>query len=209
MVYMVKRKMYPDTPPSDTPVDDTPVDDTPVDDTPPSDTPGDDTPGDDISTDDSESKSGVSDINPIGMYVSKLNTYVSRIVKMNKELKELVSIGKTLEKDFTYIVKVLSKKSRISTGAKRPLSGFAMPSLLSDELYAFMSIEKGTKVPRKDVTMFINEYVKKNDLREKTDRRTIIPDEPLHKIFKSTSENKITYFNLQSYLKHHFVKQLN
>jgi chromatin remodeling complex protein RSC6 len=209
MVYMVKRKMYPDTPPSDTPVDDTPVDDTPVDDTPPSDTPVDDTPGDDISTDDSESKSGVSDINPIGMYVSKLNTYVSRIVKMNKELKELVSIGKTLEKDFTYIVKVLSKKSRISTGAKRPLSGFAMPSLLSDELYAFMSIEKGTKVPRKDVTMFINEYVKKNDLREKTDRRTIIPDEPLHKIFKSTSENKITYFNLQSYLKHHFVKQLN
>jgi chromatin remodeling complex protein RSC6 len=204
MVYMVKRKMYPDTPPSDTPVDDTPVDDTP-----PSDTPVDDTPGDDISTDDSESKSGVSDINPIGMYVSKLNTYVSRIVKMNKELKELVSIGKTLEKDFTYIVKVLSKKSRISTGAKRPLSGFAMPSLLSDELYAFMSIEKGTKVPRKDVTMFINEYVKKNDLREKTDRRTIIPDEPLHKIFKSTSENKITYFNLQSYLKHHFVKQLN
>jgi chromatin remodeling complex protein RSC6 len=201
---MVKRKMYPDTPPSDTPVDDTPVDDTP-----PSDTPVDDTPGDDISTDDSESKSGVSDINPIGMYVSKLNTYVSRIVKMNKELKELVSIGKTLEKDFTYIVKVLSKKSRISTGAKRPLSGFAMPSLLSDELYAFMSIEKGTKVPRKDVTMFINEYVKKNDLREKTDRRTIIPDEPLHKIFKSTSENKITYFNLQSYLKHHFVKQLN
>ena len=186
--------MYPDTPPSDIPSDETLVDETPSDETP---------------SDDSDSKSGVSDINPIGLYVSKLNTYVSRIVKMNKELKDLVSIGKTLEKDFTYIVKVLSKKSRISTGTKRPLSGFAMPSLLSDELYVFMSIEKGTKVPRKDVTMFINEYVKTNDLREKTDRRTIIPDEALHKIFKSTSENKITYFNLQSYLKHHFVKQLN
>jgi chromatin remodeling complex protein RSC6 len=204
MVYMVKRKMYPDTPPSEIPSVETPVDETPVDDTS-----TDETPVDDTSTDDSDSKSGVSDINPIGLYVSKLNAYVSRIVKMNKELKDLVSIGKTLEKDFTYIVKVLSKKSRISTGTKRPLSGFAMPSLLSDELYAFMSIEKGTKVPRKDVTMFINEYVKKNDLREKTDRRTIIPDEPLHKIFKSTSDNKITYFNLQSYLKHHFVKQLN
>jgi chromatin remodeling complex protein RSC6 len=209
MVYMVKRKMYPDTPPSDIPSDETLVDETPSDETPSDETPSDETPSDDTPTDDSDSKSGVSDINPIGLYVSKLNTYVSRIVKMNKELKDLVSIGKTLEKDFTYIVKVLSKKSRISTGTKRPLSGFAMPSLLSDELYVFMSIEKGTKVPRKDVTMFINEYVKTNDLREKTDRRTIIPDEALHKIFKSTSENKITYFNLQSYLKHHFVKQLN
>jgi|TARA_B110000259_G_scaffold47274_2_gene55062 chromatin remodeling complex protein RSC6 len=144
--------------------------------------------------------------NPVSVYISKLNNYVDRINTMNKELKELVNVGKTLEKDFGVIVKVLSKKNKFKQNENRPLSGFAMPSLLSDELYEFLKIEKGTKVPRKDVTRKINEYIKENELRDEADKRNIRPNKELHKIFKSDDSNKITYFNLQSYLKHHFVK---
>ena len=144
--------------------------------------------------------------NPVSVYISKLNNYVERINTMNKELKELVNVGKTLEKDFGVIVKVLSKKNKFKSNESRPLSGFAMPSLLSDELYEFLKIEKGTKVPRKDVTRKINEYIKENELRDEADKRNIRPNKELHRIFKSDDTNKITYFNLQSYLKHHFIK---
>ena len=145
--------------------------------------------------------------NPVSVYVSKLNNYVDRISSMNKELKELVNVGKSLEKDFNNIVKVMSKKNKKTSSEKRHPSGFAVPYKLSDELYVFLSIDKGEKVPRNDVTRMINEYIKENGLRDTKDKRIIMPNTELHQIFNSTPSDSITYFNLQSYIKHHFIKE--
>lgn len=145
--------------------------------------------------------------NPVSVYVSKLNNYVDRITTMNKELKELVNVGKSLEKDFNNIVKIMSKKNKNKMSEKRHPSGFAVPYKLSDELYAFLNITNGEKVPRNDVTRMINEYITKNNLRDEQDKRIIKPNAQLHKIFNSTDTNEITYFNLQSYIKHHFIKE--
>jgi chromatin remodeling complex protein RSC6 len=145
--------------------------------------------------------------NPVSVYVSKLNNYVERIAVMNKELKELVNVGKSLEKDFNNIVKVMSKKSKNKSSEKRHPSGFAVPYTLSDELYTFLNIKDGEKVPRNDVTRMINEYITSNSLRDTKDKRIIKPNAELHKIFKSTPNDSITYFNLQSYIKHHFIKE--
>lgn len=145
--------------------------------------------------------------NPVSVYVSKLNNYVERIAVMNKELKELVNVGKSLEKDFNNIVKVMSKKSKKTSSEKRHPSGFAVPYTLSDELYSFLNINNKDKVPRNDVTRMINEYITSNNLRDTKDKRIIKPNTELHKIFKSTPNDSITYFNLQSYIKHHFIKE--
>lgn len=145
--------------------------------------------------------------NPVSVYVSKLNNYVERITTMNKELKELVNVGKSLEKDFNNIVKVMSKKSKNKSNEKRHPSGFAVPYKLSDELYLFLNIKNGEKVPRNDVTRMINEYITSNSLRDEKDKRIIKPNVALHKIFNSTNKDSITYFNLQSYIKHHFIKE--
>jgi chromatin remodeling complex protein RSC6 len=144
--------------------------------------------------------------NPVSIYISKLNNYVERISTMNKELKDLVNVGKSLEKDFNNIVKVMSKKNKKTSTEKRTPSGFAVPYKLSEELYEFLNINKEEKFPRNDVTRMINAYIKTNDLRDEKDKRNIIPNDALHKIFKSTVIDKITYFNLQSYIKHHFIK---
>jgi len=89
-------------------------------------------------------------------------------------------------------------------------SGFAMASLLSDELYEFLSLPKGIKVPRKDVTRMINEYIETKGLRDETDRRRIRPNKELHKIFNSTDDDDVTYFNAhfnqQSYMKRHYIQ---
>lgn len=145
--------------------------------------------------------------NPVSVYVSKLNNYVERIAVMNKELKELVNVGKSLEKDFNNIVKVMSKKSKKTSSEKRHPSGFAVPYTLSDELYSFLNINNKDKVPRNDVTRMINEYITSNNLRDDKDKRIIKPNAELHTIFKSTPSDSITYFNLQSYIKHHFIKE--
>lgn len=143
-------------------------------------------------------------------FLSKLSTFVNKVSAINKEVKELQALGKTLEKDFNAVVKVLSKhKSKTKTNENRTLSGFAMPSLLSDELYDFLKIEKGTLIPRKDVTKLINEYIKDNNLRNEEDKRKILPDSSLKKIFNCGDEDTVTYFNLQTYMKHHFIKDPN
>lgn len=149
------------------------------------------------------------DTNPVSVYVSKLNNYVERITTMNKELKDLVNVGKSLEKDFNNIVKVLTKKSKNKSNERRHPSGFAVASVLSEEMYEFLGITKGEKVPRKDVTRMINDYITKNALRDPKDKRIIKPNDELQKIFRNTADQTITYFNLQAFIKHHFIKENN
>lgn len=145
--------------------------------------------------------------NPVSIYVNKLNNYVERITSMNKELKELVNVGKSLEKDFGNIVKIMTKKNKNkSSGERRHPSGFAVASVLSDEMYTFLNIRQGEKVPRKDVTRLMNDYITKNELRNPDDKRIILPNDALKKIFNSNDNDTVTYFNLQSYIKHHFIK---
>lgn len=141
------------------------------------------------------------------VFVSKLSSFVNKVNLINKEVRELQMLGKTLEKEFNNVVKVLSKHKTKKNNENRTLSGFAMPSLLSTELYEFLNIEKGTRIPRKDVTRLINEYIKTNELRNEADKRKICPDEKLMKIFNCTKEDNVTYFNLQTYMKHHFIKE--
>jgi len=141
------------------------------------------------------------------LFQIKLSGYTSKLSDLIKEMKELQSIGKTIEKDFNTISKNInkSKKGKKSTKA-RPLSGFAVPSALSQELYEFLNITKGEMVPRKDVTKMINDYIKANECRDEKDKRKILPDAALKAIFNCGDDDNITYFNLQTYMKHHYIK---
>ena len=144
---------------------------------------------------------------PVNLYLKRLNQFVLNIKTINNELKDLVSVGKGLEKDFNSIQKLMAKKSKTRGSERRHPSGFAVASILSEEMYNFLNISKGEKVPRKDVTRMMNDYITKNNLRDPSDKRIIVPNDALHKIFNSTCDDKITYFNLQSYIKHHFIKE--
>ena len=145
---------------------------------------------------------------PVKVFGGKMNNYIASLMAMKKDLNDLIMVGKSLEKEFASTAKQLQKKSKTKSGGeRRHPSGFAVASLLSDEMYGFLNITKGEKVPRKDVTRMINDYITKNGLRDSADKRIIKPNTDLHKIFNSKDEDKITYFNLQSFIKHHFVKE--
>ena len=59
---------------------------------------------------------------------------------------------------------------------------------------------------RTDVSKEINQYIRLNSLQDKSNGRKIIPDNKLATLLKITGDDELTYFNLQRYMKHHFIK---
>lgn len=131
--------------------------------------------------------------------------------------KALTSSLKALERDFKKMVKLAQKgqhKKRKgggadgagANGAKRAPSGFAKPAKLSNELCKFLGVAEGTEMARTEVTRRLNAYIRENQLQDQQDKRTINPDAKLKAILDLKDGQKPTYFNLQSFIKHHFVK---
>lgn len=141
------------------------------------------------------------------VFHNKLIEFNEKINEMVKQMKELQAYGKVLDKEFNGVSRQLMKlKKTKNKSSSRPLSGFAVPSRLTDELYEFLKIQKGTLIARKDVTKMMNEYIVKNECRDEKDKRNIIPNEELQALFHCGSDEQITYFNLQSYMKQHYLK---
>jgi chromatin remodeling complex protein RSC6 len=92
--------------------------------------------------------------------------------------------------------------------AKKPrrLSGFAVPTRITEELCEFMGVGAGTKVARTEVTQYIIEYIRENELQEKENRKNIVPDSKLKKLLNIDSSDEINYFNIQRYMNKHFIK---
>ena len=91
---------------------------------------------------------------------------------------------------------------------ERSTSGFVKPTLISDELAMFLGKPVGTEMARTDVSRAINRYIQENGLRDYENDRQINPDEKLTNLLrlKEKEKDKLTYFNLQKYMKHHFIK---
>ena len=59
---------------------------------------------------------------------------------------------------------------------------------------------------RTEVSKEINAYIRSKSLQDKENGRKIHPDASLTKLLNIGKEDELTYFNLQRYMKHHFVK---
>ena len=59
---------------------------------------------------------------------------------------------------------------------------------------------------RTEVSREINAYIHANGLQDKANGRKINPDSRLTTLLKLNGTDELTYFNLQRYMKHHFVK---
>lgn len=142
----------------------------------------------------------------------KFTSIMEKIHTMNNMLKEVGLQLKTLQKEVAKVERESSKKSKggkksASAGeakAKRPASGFAKPSAISADLAKFLGLAADTKMPRTEVTRLLNKYIKDNSLQDAKDRRVINPNDALKAILKTDGKD-LTYFNLQSAIKHHFV----
>lgn len=86
------------------------------------------------------------------------------------------------------------------------MSGFTTPVRISNKLAEFLGKPKDTRMSRTEVSNEINNYIKKNNLQDFTNRYIIIkPDFKLISLLNLSPSDELTYFNLQKYLKPHFI----
>jgi chromatin remodeling complex protein RSC6 len=144
----------------------------------------------------------------VSTLASKLNDFGSKIQQVTTILSSMKADYKLLEKSVSRELKAASKskKAKKASSGNRQPSGFVKPSVISDELIAFLGKEAGTMMSRVEVSKGINAYITANSLKDKVSGRQINPDVKLATLLKIGKDEVLTYFNLQKYLKIHFVK---
>ena len=90
--------------------------------------------------------------------------------------------------------------------ARRANNAFLVQRPLTDELAAFMGLKSGEKRSQTEVTKFISGYVKQHNCFDPNFKRRILPNAALAKLLRVSDKDEVTYLNLQSFLKVHFVK---
>lgn len=100
----------------------------------------------------------------------------------------------------------LSPEARAAWEARRANNAFLKVRPLSDELASFMGLPSKSQKSQTDVTKFISGYVKSHNCFDPTFKRRILPDAKLAKLLRVTDKDEVTYLNLQSFLKVHFLK---
>ena len=193
----VKKKSVKEEPVKEEPVKEKPVKEEPVKETPvkeesvtePESTPT-----------DSELVTETEKVDPT---VESINALIGKFEMFEKESKvaknELRKVLKSYQKK-TF------KKTRKVDPNRQP-TGFAKPSLISEELCKFLNKPSGTKMARTDVTKEVNKYIKEHNLQNPANKKEIKADTTLTKLLNLKKGDDLNYFSLQKFLKDHFPKE--
>ena len=127
-----------------------------------------------------------------------------------KGVKFLRTLGKKLKGLKGQSTRIISKRnpSQRKTGSNTS-SGFLKPVTISKEIAKFAGWDPKEPRSRVAVTKNLCEYIREHKLQNEKDKRQIIPDSKLCKLLNydpKTASQSLTYFHLQSLLKHHFIK---
>jgi len=142
----------------------------------------------------------------------------AKIQQVSSILASLKNDSKALRKQIAQDKKIADKLAKKSAKKKRVVvegeeakprnSGFMRPVKISDELASFLGKAAGTVMGRQDANDEIRQYVALHNLKEteKGKGRNINPDAKLSSLLKLPSGEQLTYFNLQKYMKPHFIR---
>jgi chromatin remodeling complex protein RSC6 len=131
-------------------------------------------------------------------------TILSLTIALNKLKTDFKILEKQVIKEARAMDKVNAKRNK-NKGARAP-SGFVKPTAISKDLAKFLGVDSDVKMARTDVTKLITAYVKEHKLQAPENGRKILPDKKLMALLGSDPKDEVTYFNLQSYMKSHFIK---
>lgn len=134
----------------------------------------------------------------------------SRLSSVTHDLQEVSKAVKRELRDSKRRRKVdpetLSPEDRLVWEARRKNNAFLKPRLLTDEMCTFMGLPAKSQRSQTDVTKFVSSYVKEHNCFDPKFRRRILPDAKLGKLLRTKDKDEVTYLNLQSFLKVHYVK---
>jgi len=137
----------------------------------------------------------------LSSFSESIQTLTLSLTKLKADFKAL---EKQVLKEARAMDKVNAKRNR-NKGSRAP-SGFVKPAGISKELAKFLGVAEDTKIARTDVTKLITKYVKDHSLQDSSNGRKIVPDAKLKSLLGTKNSDEVTYFNLQKFMKPHFVK---
>lgn len=100
----------------------------------------------------------------------------------------------------------MTPEQKAAWEARRANNAFLKLRPISDELSTFMGLPAKSQKSQTDVTKFVSQYVKAHNCFDPNFKRRIIPDAKLAKLLRVKDSQEVTYLNLQSFLKVHFLK---
>ena len=134
---------------------------------------------------------------------SRLRAAVHEAQEATKALKREVRDSKRRRK---VDPATLTPEQRAVYDARRANNAFLKLRPISDELSTFMGLPSKSQRSQTDVTKFVSTYVKAHNCFDPNFKRRIIPDAKLGKLLRVKDGQEVTYLNLQSFLKVHFLK---
>jgi chromatin remodeling complex protein RSC6 len=137
-------------------------------------------------------------LNAMAVKISESSAFHANLKTQFKALQKVVL------KEHKTAQKVSNRRNKRS-GNRKP-SGFVRPCLVSDELATFLGKPAGSEMARTEVSKEINNYIRVNSLQDEKNGRQINADPKLSTLLKLQPGDSLTYFNLQRYMKHHFLK---
>ena len=148
-------------------------------------------------------KSNVSDED--SEFTKKCEELIDKITKNYKEEREEIRNLVKLHKK-----ELKNSKKKKTNSKKKDKTGFTKPSIVPDNLANFLGLQKGTVISRTELTGLLCKEFNKRNLYHQNDRRIIIPDEEVRKLFNlpKTAEkssdpkdkNGLNFYNLQKYI---------
>ena len=116
--------------------------------------------------------------------------------------RELRSKGKRHRKN----PEDMTPEERKTYESRRANNAFLKLRPITDELATFMGLPSKSQKSQTDVTKFVSQYVKAHGCFDPSFKRRIVPDAKLAKLLRVKDGQEVTYLNLQSFLKVHFIK---
>ena len=139
--------------------------------------------------------------NQFSSILSTLSSFRTQITMLQNQIR---AVEKTVSREMKRQQKEVAKGK--NKGNRKP-SGFAVPTTISNDLCEFMQKPQGSKGARTEVTQYIIQYIKDNNLQWAENRKVIKPDGKLKTLLAVKNKDEVTYFNLQKYMNRHFKKE--
>ena len=155
--------------------------------------------------------SSESQLSALAETLKALSTDLStRVREAVKAVQEAAKSAKREARDSKKKKKVdpatMTAEQRAAWEKRRANNAFLVQRPLTEELCHFMGLKAGETRSQTQVTKFISEYVKKHSCFDPSFKRRILPNAALAKLLRVSDKDEVTYLNLQSFLKVHFVK---
>lgn len=138
--------------------------------------------------------------------MSSISLLEEKLALLSSALKEVTAQVRFVKKEHDTLRRISDRVEKKRANARTTPNGFAKPTKISDELCAFLKVPAGCEKSRTEVTREIHKYIKMNSLFNAENKRIILADPVLKKLLSVKDGVEVTYFNLQSFLKHHFIK---